>query len=430
MPSKLGRGLDALISRKGGVEDSNRISELRAKLYKVEAEYNDLKDRTDTLRKKLTMEIVMGANPDMTELRSMEGRLLDLDLERREVVSELPEPPLRKEPKDPNSLSPTSERKRRSSEIDMDMIRIMIAENPDKDELPVGPVDDKTDSLVNETDEILKDLKSLQESHAVLEEAPDAQPLKDTNQQDAGAYPIASPPKQDPSYYQSIKNEISPKVILRKIKQEAKITSESPTSSITPSVVNRSAAPPSLPLRAYAKKKLVRRLKETPFERAGSKGELSMLLRRTNAMIEEGAFDEALPLLEAGMGKYGIEGDQSILCQIGSLFFEKGDLEKAKDRFRQVVRINPMNARAINNLGIILKKQKRYEESIRIINQAIEVDPNYERAWYELGCVFMEIEPPLLKEASIFLRRALELSPRFEKAREQLKICEEKMHPA
>ena len=165
------------------------------------------------------------------------------------------------------------------------MIRIMIAESPDKDEVQVDPGEQKDDSLVNETDEILKDLKSLQESHAELEEAPEAQPVKDNNQQDAGANAILSPPEQDPSYHESIKNEISPKVILRKIKQEAKITSDSPSPSNTPTVVKRTVTLPSQPVRAYAKKKLVRRLKETPFEPVGSKGDLSMLLRRISRAL-------------------------------------------------------------------------------------------------------------------------------------------------
>jgi tetratricopeptide (TPR) repeat protein len=214
-------------------------------------------------------------------------------------------------------------------------------------------------------------------------------------------------------------------VVLRKLKQEAG-GGQAPQDSAVGTDVDAMPAPTTKPT-AFVKKRVVRKVKEQVIGASGSQAELSELLRRADVLIEAGSSDEALSLLEAGVGKFGPEGDQTILCQIGGIYFDKGDLDRSSERFRQVVRMNPFNARAINNLGVILKKQRRYEESIRIINQAIEVDPNYERAWFELGCVFMEIEPPLLKEASIFLKRALELDPRFERAREQLKACTERM---
>jgi hypothetical protein len=35
----------------------------------------------------------------------------------------------------------------------------------------------------------------------------------------------------------------------------------------------------------------------------------------------------------------------------------------------------------------------------------------------------MELNPPLLNEAVIFLKRAIEIDPNYEKAKEKLKIC-------
>jgi Flp pilus assembly protein TadD len=68
------------------------------------------------------------------------------------------------------------------------------------------------------------------------------------------------------------------------------------------------------------------------------------------------------------------------------------------------------------------------EAAIRAFNQALEIQPNYERAWMNLGVIFMEIEPPMLREASIFLRRAIEIQPGLKKAREKLEECEQIMN--
>ena len=63
----------------------------------------------------------------------------------------------------------------------------------------------------------------------------------------------------------------------------------------------------------------------------------------------------------------------------------------------------------------------------KYLGLATEINNLYERAWYNLGSIFMEIEPPLLDEASIFLRRAIECDPGYEKARKKLEECRSMM---
>ena len=116
--------------------------------------------------------------------------------------------------------------------------------------------------------------------------------------------------------------------------------------------------------------------------------------------------------------------DDELLYHLGNANFLEGDLDSAEARFRKATEVNPKSYRAFNNLGVVLKKKGENEGAIQAFNQALEINESYERAWLNLGKIFMEIEPPMLKEARIFLRRALECNPELKSAREKLEECE------
>jgi tetratricopeptide (TPR) repeat protein len=126
-------------------------------------------------------------------------------------------------------------------------------------------------------------------------------------------------------------------------------------------------------------------------------------------------------MLEAVLKEY--PDDDEVLYHLGNTYFMEGDLLTSEVYFSKAAELNPKSFRAHNNLGVVQKNLGKKESAIRELNLAIELNPKYERAWFNLGILFMEIQPPLLKEASIFLKRAIEMQPNFHKAREKLDEC-------
>lgn len=132
--------------------------------------------------------------------------------------------------------------------------------------------------------------------------------------------------------------------------------------------------------------------------------------------------DSAKVLLHEALREYPL--DDELLYHLGNVFFLEGDLEQAEVRFRKSAGSNPKSFRAFNNLGVVLRKKGERESAIQAFNMALEQNEEYERAWLNLGTIFMEIDPPMLNEARIFLRRALECDPDLDQAKEKLEECE------
>ena len=59
--------------------------------------------------------------------------------------------------------------------------------------------------------------------------------------------------------------------------------------------------------------------------------------------------------------------------------------ERAERDFRRATVLNPQNARAWNNLGVLLKGQGRDKEAVAAYARAIRVDPSDARSWTYKG---------------------------------------------
>jgi len=71
-----------------------------------------------------------------------------------------------------------------------------------------------------------------------------------------------------------------------------------------------------------------------------------------------------------------------------------------------------------NSLGVLMKREGRFEDAIALYNKAIEIAPAYPSPYYNLGILYRDIGRP--EEAVKYFRRALEVSPDFYQAKERL----------
>jgi tetratricopeptide (TPR) repeat protein len=69
---------------------------------------------------------------------------------------------------------------------------------------------------------------------------------------------------------------------------------------------------------------------------------------------------------------------------LGIIFADHNDLDKAVEQFRQVLRIHPDDAQMHCNLGILLVRQGRVDEAISEFRTSLRFDPNFSKAREQL----------------------------------------------
>ncbi len=94
---------------------------------------------------------------------------------------------------------------------------------------------------------------------------------------------------------------------------------------------------------------------------------------------------------------------------LGTLFYEQGELEEAKERFELAVTMAPDNALAHFNLGSVRDELKEVGEACHCLREAVRLKPDYADAHYNLARVYEELGA--YQEARPHWRRYLELDP-------------------
>jgi len=70
------------------------------------------------------------------------------------------------------------------------------------------------------------------------------------------------------------------------------------------------------------------------------------------------------------------------------LYYKKGNYEKAREVFKEVIRSNPDFARAHYSLGLVYRELERYNESIAAFEQALLIDSEDVQTCYSLGITY------------------------------------------
>ena len=75
-----------------------------------------------------------------------------------------------------------------------------------------------------------------------------------------------------------------------------------------------------------------------------------------------------------------------LLRNLGTLLFEKkGENSLAKKNFEKILALSPDKSFALNYLGMIYKSEGKFDKAERYFKNAIEVDPYYSEAYYNLS---------------------------------------------
>jgi len=88
---------------------------------------------------------------------------------------------------------------------------------------------------------------------------------------------------------------------------------------------------------------------------------------------------------------------------------QDGHLEEARELYRQVIKLQPANVKALNNLGVVYMKMKRSKWAIARLNEAIRFKPSYADAHYNLACLYAQLNNT--QKSLFYLKKAVELNP-------------------
>jgi tetratricopeptide (TPR) repeat protein len=87
----------------------------------------------------------------------------------------------------------------------------------------------------------------------------------------------------------------------------------------------------------------------------------------------------------------------------------EGKLEDAKELYKKVIKNEPRHIQALNNLGVVYLKLKRYKWAIIRFNDALDIKHNYVDAHYNLACLYAQKNDT--KQSLFYLKNAIDFNP-------------------
>lgn len=95
--------------------------------------------------------------------------------------------------------------------------------------------------------------------------------------------------------------------------------------------------------------------------------------------------------------------------RVGAMYYQQGNLDKARTIFEGLVELDPDSADAHSALGALLTLKQEDEEAIGHLEAAVALNPRQIAPYVNLGEIF--IRQQRLEEAVANLRKAIELDP-------------------
>jgi len=124
--------------------------------------------------------------------------------------------------------------------------------------------------------------------------------------------------------------------------------------------------------------------------------------KKQNAVIPDNNIKQEAPRLQA------LADSESLYAQALQKQRE-GRLEEAKELYKEVIKKEPRHIQALNNLGVVYLKMKRYKWAIIRFNDALDIKHNYVDAHYNLACLYAQKNDT--KQSLFYLKNAIDNNP-------------------
>ena len=91
-------------------------------------------------------------------------------------------------------------------------------------------------------------------------------------------------------------------------------------------------------------------------------------------------------------------------------FFKDGNLQKAKDIYKEILEQDPGHIESLNDMGVMALHDGRYEDAVNFFKKAVRLKPNFVNPYYNLACAYsLQNEG---KKGMNYLLKALEVDKR------------------
>jgi len=121
---------------------------------------------------------------------------------------------------------------------------------------------------------------------------------------------------------------------------------------------------------------------------------------------------QKLNLIDKQFGKP--TGNISDYLTLASVEYSKGNYSKTTQYLGKAIEINPNYDIAWYNKGVVFNKITLHDEALKAYDRTIEINPNYAKAWYGKGYSFDKLT--LHDEALKAYDRAIEINPNYDDA--------------
>lgn len=125
-------------------------------------------------------------------------------------------------------------------------------------------------------------------------------------------------------------------------------------------------------------------------------------------------YDEAITLLEEGRSIH--QNNSEIIGTLVDAYSAAGMLDEGIDAFKALAENNPDNESFIYNYGVLLLRMERFEDAVEQFEKAIQINPEYTDAKYNLGATYFNWALNLKKEAEEKEEESVDADKKFELA--------------
>jgi tetratricopeptide (TPR) repeat protein len=85
-----------------------------------------------------------------------------------------------------------------------------------------------------------------------------------------------------------------------------------------------------------------------------------------------------------------LHGEAELRYQEALSAQRRGDVPKAEALYQGVLALDPVDVRALNNLGVILMGQRKREKAIALFSKAIVLKKDYVDPYYNMACLYAQ----------------------------------------
>jgi tetratricopeptide (TPR) repeat protein len=118
---------------------------------------------------------------------------------------------------------------------------------------------------------------------------------------------------------------------------------------------------------------------------------------------------------------------------LGILYMDQNRLDEALAALAQATLYDPRNARGRNYLGVVVGRKGWIDGAQAELRKAVEIDPNYSDAHFNLAVFYLEGKPPSIELARRHYYRAIELGaepdPEIEKTLKTASVTSQSPKP-